>query len=224
MTSEQELGGFCSAPEELETGVGYLIVWLLCWLCFLCTTLSYLEKIFKCVCHVLVQNCAKCGILPRVHSVLHQRERVSTSSNALTLDLCFVRGASLQVCLGSEVEAHGREPAGVSGIWRRTALSVLGCLFLRPRAWLPPIMFPLWLCHAFPWYALLGWNALLAGCLSLCRTWKLCVYLFRYEPSCLLVLPVGDTVTALHGSPHPFRCQRNKIFLQIIFSYKGKVF
>lgn len=62
--------------------------------------------------------------LPRVHSVLHQRERVSTSSNALTLDLCFVRGArahglmgtSVQVCLGSEVEAQGHEPAGVSGI------------------------------------------------------------------------------------------------------------
>lgn len=26
VTSEQELGVFCSAPEELETGVGYLIV------------------------------------------------------------------------------------------------------------------------------------------------------------------------------------------------------
>lgn len=34
--------------------------------------------------------------------------------------------------------------------------------------------------------------------LSLCRTWKLCMYLFRYEPSCLWVLPVGDKVTALH--------------------------
>lgn len=55
--------------------------------------------------------------------MLHQRERVSTSSNALTLDLCFVRGTraqglvgmSVQVCLGSEVEAQGRKHAGGSG-------------------------------------------------------------------------------------------------------------
>lgn len=89
----------CVGCCDLRAGVGGFLLcswragdwsWLLDSLTVVLTLFSlYSWHILEnCVWRILVQNCAKCGILPRVHPVLRQRERLM--------------GASLQVCLGSD--------------------------------------------------------------------------------------------------------------------------